>query len=767
MPIAYSLPVASIFAITLSVILPHHHTALLAEALLLGAVIFLISNRSLSRNVMIIITLTGVMIVSLYPATNFENNFGLFDDKIVGECRITGRVSDITPLENQRVRITVRLGEIKSTYFTHICKKKIYVYTDSDKCANTEPGNEIIIYGNLSRPDPALNFGDFNLRKYYYSLDVIGTCYDPRELTSVEGSFYPPALLYKIRSFTSSSLNKHQESDSAAFVNAVLTGDRSGFTDELSESIRKAGISHVTAVSGMHVSILISVIMSISNLFTKRRKTKAKAAIALLLVYMAISGFSPSVIRACIMGSCCMVGVLSGRRANSLLLLLICAAVMLFNNPYLIYNPSFMLSFISSGALSIFLPIAQRIIKKRSLLTDTLMMTVIANLATLPYVLWNFDYYSWIGLLANMVIVPLISIVFIGGMLTVFLSFIPPLAILAGSFTGGIASAIVDVTEWISALPFGQITYPLHSFFYIAAYFAFGGMVYMCFTHHRRLTTLFFIVTVLLLCSGIFSHLAEQNTFSVTYLYVGQGDSTVIRTDKGDIFLIDTGDVSVNGSSKCLEYLKNKGIRRINGIFLSHEDADHAGALDIICKSIPVERIFITENSMNFRDVSAILKTAESSDAEVIPLSSGDKVTVAGQVFEILHPNAGADNLSSNEGSMVIRMNYKNKSFLFTGDISAETEMKIAEFAKDCAVLKIAHHGSSDSTSKEFLKTISPEYAVISAGTRNSYSHPHSSVIKRLVGEFIPFFITSRDGCVQFTMRRNDDLYYKKAVYLN
>lgn len=716
--------------------------------------IIALRKRSFKIFLVLLAFLTGLIPMYICESSNTS-----FKEHIPDRCIMYGRITDITETDAETSRLTLSLRKVSNSQnYVFKTRKKVYVYCNKSLIEDAVPGYEAVVNGELTYPVPSMNFGGFNLQRYYSSVGVVATCNDPVSIKAFP-SISPISAFYKIRNFSKTAIHRHINGESADFVTAVLLGDRSGFSEKLSENSRKAGISHVTAVSGMHVSILMSIVLLLAKPFSKRRKTKAKIVMWVLIFYMILSGLSPSVIRASVMGCCCMWGVLTGKRSNSLLLLSLCAAVMLALNPYLLYNPSFMLSFISTAGLVLLLPVFQQ--KVHGTLQSIFLMTVVANIVTLPYVMWNFDFYSWIGLFSNLLIVPLISSVFMGGFLSVACSPIPFLASAAGTLTNGICSIILTTTDTIATLPFGQLYINTTNIFLPIAWYSAVLMLYFMAKRKSRQTFLCFSLVICTMCWYATLSITEKHEFSVTQLYAGQGDSAVIRIPGGNVFLIDTGDATSSGRSDCLDYLIRNDIRKIDGIILSHEDSDHAGALDLIAETIKVKNIYISENSLLFRDLSSIKSTAEKHGCRLTTVRHGDTASFGNVSFSFYSPGNPEN---SNSGSLVTLLSYRQRDFLFTGDIDSDTEDLLIPYMKKCHVLKVAHHGSENSTSEAFLKTVSPDYAVISAGVSNSHFHPHSSVTNRLRNFKTKTYVTANNGGIRFRVVPSGKIIVNKGI---
>lgn len=237
----------------------------------------------------------------------------------------------------------------------------------------------------------------------------------------------------------------------------------------------------------------------------------------------------------------------------------------------------------------------------------------------------------------------------------------------------------------------------------------------------------------------------KDDILEVHYIDVGQGDCTLIKCgDKS--MLIDAGD---NDKGTLIQnYLQKQGISRLDYVIATHPDSDHIGSMDVILYKFPCDTVIMTDVKRDTRTYRDVIKVIEDKQYKVTRPQVGDVYKLGDAEFTIIAP---VDEYSEvNNTSIGIRLSYGNNSFVFTGDAEAKAENDILAVNQmlDCDVYKVAHHGSKDSTSKEFLNAMSPAYAVISCGADNSYGHPHSRVLKELSYRGIEVYRTDEDGTV-------------------
>ncbi len=765
----YYIPLISyVLGIIFSLSVSHNLVSGSAWILTIASVLYFTVGKGASYSKRIPLSVLSFMLALLLctassrPYVRMETNFP------GSSVTVSGRIVSQPEVEGKYTKYTIKAHKIEDELRLMKTNKKIEVYLSAHKQYDLKYGDIITFSGKLTYPDPPRNFGDFNYRNYYHSKSVAGFCYEPENVLTTNGGFYLPSVFNHIKKYVSSSTEKYIGGETGEFVKAIMIDDKSGFSETLTQDIRNAGISHVTAVSGMHTSLLMSFVLLISGYFSYNRKLKAKVVIFILLFYMLLTGLSPSVIRSVIMSSCAMFGVLAGRKTDSFLLLLYAAVVMLTLNPYLCFSPSFALSFLSTAGLILLVPKINAKYKVSSPPMELFVITLVANISTLPYVIWNFGSYSWIGFVSNLIIVPLVQFVFVGGALTVLLSPLAPLGYILGLFTRGVGAAIISMTHVVSSLPFGVFEGKIRNVFYLGAYATVLLLIFYKLYENfsKKVSDKFplicYTLIVIFISSGFFTDYVSKNTFNITYLYVGQGDCAVINLPGNKNILIDTGGITGN-KSKSLTYLENNGIKHLDAIIISHSDTDHSGALEDILSSVKVDKIYLSRCSIIDGTSEIPLKLAKEYHVVTEYVSRGDSISFGNANFDFIYPPSHIRGMDSNESSMVVNVTYKGYSFLFTGDIPENVEYELAGSLPDCTVLKVAHHGSKTSTSPEFVKEVSPKYAVISAGKNNSYSHPAPITVDTLQSSGALVHITYESSSIRFCVDKNGKMKVQSA----
>jgi len=353
------------------------------------------------------------------------------------------------------------------------------------------------------------------------------------------------------------------------------------------------------------------------------------------------------------------------------------------------------------------------------------MLDVVTNIVaatTLPVLAYIFNSVSILSVITNIIVVPLVSTIFILVIITAFIPFCSFFAFIPRI----LIKYILISAKIIELIPFSSINIKSPGVLWIISYAIITILFYRFITGRKcgkpGMIALSFVICI---CSVSLSVSALK--CSVTFLDIGQGDCALIRLPGYHSCLIDTGP---NGSAS-VSALKSKGINNIDIIFISHADNDHSGALSAILRNFPTKKVVFPNYDIMSYEIITLCDIAIASGADVEFADSFSGYSFANMNMSALWPNSGISPQDRNDGSLVLKLDIKGNTFLFTGDIGTIPERYISRYA-DADVLKVAHHGSGDSSSEKFINSVSPEYSVISAGKDNFYGHPSDETLSRL-----------------------------------
>ncbi len=620
------------------------------------------------------------------------------------------------------------------------------VQLDSD--IGLEPGNRIS--------------GEFrfaftvNKSEYYQSEGIFLVAYPTGDVTldtETQPKWYHYPAIW--RADLAKKIDASFPEDTAGFAKALLIGDRSDISYEQNTAFKLSGISHIIAVSGMHVSILFGLIYLLT---ARRRVLTALIGIPAVLTFAAIAGFSPSITRAAIMQILMMLAMLWEREYDPLTALAFSALVMEAVNPMVVSSVSFQLSM--GCMLGIFLfsePIRAWLMEKSRLgrwkvkltrwFSSSLSVTLGAAVMTTPLVAWHFGCVSLIGTVTNVLVLWVISFIFYGVMAVCILAcFSPVLAAVLGCLTAIPIRFVLLTARLLSSFPLAAVyTKSVYITVWLMGAYVLLGLYFLL---KRKPAAMLTAVLVLSLICAVGLAWLEPGLWEchVTVVDVGQGQAVILRGG-GKTFLVDCGgDYDEGAADAAAETLLSMGISRLDGIFITHLDADHAGGVPYLLSRIRTDAVYLPR----MRDPRGY------TDALVELLPGGVKVIGEDTAFSYdggrLTVFAPLSYDSGNESSMCILFQTENCDILITGDRGVTGEELLLRYhtLPELEVLIVGHHGSKHSTGQALLQATRPEYAIISAGEGNRYGHPAPETLARLAAWGCQVFCTADGGSIIF-----------------
>ena len=549
-------------------------------------------------------------------------------------------------------------------------------------------------------------------------------------------SMYPTLLRQKILN----AIDRHFPTDTAFFARALLLGDRTDVDYELNTAFKVTGISHIIAVSGMHVSILASAVYLLA---AKRRYLMAVFGIPVVCLFAAVVGFTPSITRACIMQIMLLLALITDREYDPMTSLAVAALIMVGINPAVVTSVSFQLSFGCMAGIFLF---SSRIYgalasariwvyaKGRSFLgwirkwiCGSLSVTLGAMFFTTALCAYHFGAVSLVGLLTNLLTLWLVGLIFPGILIVCLLAFVcPPLAGPMAQFVSLGIRLLLSFVKWLAKFPLGAVyTQSPYVILWIVLCYA-AILLYLLIKEKRG--RVIFCTCVLALCVCLMCSWVRPNTCaaSVTVLDVGQGQSVIISA-RGRHFLIDCGgDHNETAADIAAETLLSRGIFSLDGMIVTHYDTDHAGGVEYFMTRMPVKQVYLppTEDDIHKPGI-------ESMATHAVTVSQDTQISWADCKLTVFSPVLST---SDNESGICVLFESEKCDILITGDLSilGETLLISQKQLPDVDILIVGHHGSGHSTGGKLLDAVKPEYAFISVGKDNPYGHPAEQTIQRL-----------------------------------
>lgn len=632
-------------------------------------------------------------------------------------------------------------------------------------------GSLILVRGILEEVKAPCNPGEFDSRQYYACRHI----YYFMKKASVEkkskGFSRPGQFLLDMREKFGKIFDK-AAGESAPVFRAIVLGDKGELAPETKMRYQMAGIIHILAISGLHISVLGVGLYELLMRTGLGIRLAGMVSLTVMLGYGIMTGGGVSTMRAIIMFLVSVGAKLLGRIYDMQTALSLAAVLILLDAPAYLLDGGFWLSFGAVTGVGIIAPEFCGICKVKGRLGKMFVSSLAVQVTTLPVMLWFYGEISIAGVFLNLLVLPTVGIVLGSG----------AAAALAG--LGGNAAAMLCILPgrgllWVyeglcelaEKIPFCTWVGGKPEIWQMGVYYAMLAIAVFVWKY-RNLAGAAVVLT--LLCTVVIRWRPEAD-FRITCLDIGQGDAIVVETPSGQNFLIDGG--SSNKKEICryqiLPYLKNRGVSYIEAVFISHTDNDHISGiqefLDYQAAGVSSVKIgsLVLPKWRNPPDAwKKLAESARRAGVKVLTAKSGDVFYGKNVELRVLAPGEEARGENVNEEGMVLEMVYGSFKGIFTGDIGIETEEKLLEekVLEDVSYLKVGHHGSGYSTGEVFLQTILPEFAVISVSETNTYGHPSGETMQRLQKAGAKVYCTKDRGAVTAEVSRSGTVSIKSYL---
>lgn len=592
------------------------------------------------------------------------------------------------------------------------------------------------VCGKLEEIPGPRNPGEFDSKQYYACRKIYYQMKDGEVCDKSIGYSYFGQLLQEIRQKAETILDEAAGAYAGIFQ-AMILGERGNLDAETKMQYQMAGIMHILAISGLHISF---VGMGFFRLLKKAGTGNGVAgAVSAFLIYAygVVTGGSVSAMRAVGMFLVLIGAGIAGRSYDLLSAMALSAIVLLLDAPAYLYNVSFLLSFgavIGIGALT---PEICSLLNLKKRTAKSLAGSVIVWLITLPIALHTYGEVSLAGVILNLLVLPTSGIVLASGIFAlpvgIFVIEIAKRVVFPGKCVLFFYEKLCEVVGWI---PHSTWIAGSPQLWQCAVYYVMLGVAFTGVKWGKKAASV-----ALVIFAVVFLGYHSRNGLTITCLDIGQGDCCVLKMPGGENFLIDGGSSNKKNTAvyQILPYLKNQGIAILDGIFVSHTDQDHISGIEELLElcaqkltTVRVKNLILPDWDTTGGEYEKLKMLAEQTGIRVQTVREGNLLKAKEAQIEILAPENGADGSDTNEDGMVMKVHFGKFRGLFTGDIGAETEKKLLDSMEDVDFLKVAHHGSKYSTCQGFLDVVSPEIAVISCSAKNTYGHPSADTIKKL-----------------------------------
>jgi len=725
------------------------------------------------------IFLIGIFNYSLNSKPIGDNHIANFvgDKKLTLICTVLDK--EYYP-NKEKISFKVKVKQIERGDSNIRAQGLILVNTYLGGCPY-EYGDVLKIKGRLEKPIRPKNFGEFDYKLYLarekiFSYLNIWQEKDIQKIGEDDTNFllsFSLSARDKIKEITNKTLPPPYNH----LLVGMLLGEKGFIPPYLKEVFTEAGIMHILAVSGLHVGIIAMALLFFLNMLRLPNKPKLFTLMLILIMYASITGFRPSVLRATIMFILLIGGKLLNRSRNLNISLFFAAFLILLCNPLILYDAGFLLSFMVTFSIINLSPILQGLFSKIVVwIKNPLAVSTAAWIGIFPLSAYFFNKVSIISIVSNIFIIPLTGIAVILGFATLFIGLASiPLAVIIANVNYLVLNLITLIAKSFSSLPFAFIYVAQPSVIIVILYYLTVFFIIEMFYKDtlsqkikKKAGLVVLSVTLLIIIVEVFY---PADNLKVNFINVGEGDCILIEAPNKINILIDGGGTPQSdfdvGSKIVIPYLRRKGISKIDLLILTHPHLDHLEGLLPILKRLKVDVVLDSGFICDVPEYREFISIIKEKNIPYYQTKSGDNYIFSKNMeMLILNPphTSNLDNDSDfNNHSIVVKLYYKNSNFLFTGDIEEEAEKRLLVWQNrlNSDVLKLGHHGSSTSTTLEFLDKVDPIIAVITVG-KNNFGHPSQKVIERLEDRNIKIYRTDEDGTI--IIRTNGQEYWIRTL---
>lgn len=648
-------------------------------------------------------------------------------------------------------------------------------YFSQSNSSYPQIGDTILLIGQLTSFPKATNPGQFDYQRFQRYSGIMGEMIEPKVYSISRPQFDLSRWLDKGKKAAYHYFQSHLNQKNFPLVISLLTGESGHMGDKELTKIRALGLSHLLAISGLHLGLVVMSLQKVLKLIPGLRKYHPWFLIIGIWLAVLFVGGRPSALRVGIYLTLSQVGKLLNRSVHSINLLAITAYLILLANPLTLFLLSFQLSFVVYLSILLFYEPIHYFLGRclpdhfviRSL-GESLALSLAAFLGSAPIMLYHFYQISILGIFMNLWAVPLVGIILIGTLFSLGVGLILPvggqIVIVVLDRLVGMFLRLVDYFYAFSEMTWcpGQPLLLWIGVFYLSLslgwwFFQRKGMpIRWMIREKKRIITYVLLLIGMVGLSLIFPF--QNPILEWVLLDVGQGDGMFLQLPNRFVMLVDGGGKLGNqsyymGEKIVKPFLYSRGVQKIDLICITHFDADHVQGLIPVIRDFKVGRIWMPEGSTSSY-VRIVQDLAGSKGIPITYPKKGDVYKIGDIILELLHPVRDVTYEKENDRSVVFRLLYGGRRLLFTGDLGEKEEINLVESQRELGaeLLKVGHHGSKYSTSASFLEEVDPDLALISVG-KNRYGHPSPELIKRLFDKKCDVLRTDESGAIQVMMR--------------
>ena len=582
---------------------------------------------------------------------------------------------------------------------------------------NYNLGDKVKVSGDLIKPSSNTTNYLFNYKKYLERRNIFYLL----KIKSIKKIKSNSNIYYYIK-------NKLYLGNNPYLI-TFLVGDKYLLREDVKRSFQENGISHLFAISGMHITLLSSIIDKLLKKLKLYEEKRFKITTIILFTYLLLVGLSPSILRGVLFYFLFSLNNIYYFYIKKINLFMIIISISLLINPNYIYDVGFLYSYSISLALLIY----SDKLNSNNYFVSLLKVSLISFLVSIPITLYSFNQINILGIFYNLLFVPLVSIIIFP--FTLIVSIIRPLEPIYNILTNILESISLLLNKIsIGKLIFKRLPIQIYIIYFIIIFF------YIIKQNKKILLLIIFLLLI------HFSIPYFDKSDYIKMIDVGQGDSILLHSDNKNI-LIDTGGVTTKEGiiyyNTLLPLFKSEGIKKIDYLILTHGDFDHLGEAKTIIDNFKVDKVIINNNKLNYYEKRLVNKKT---------IIGEEGLSIKLKDFYLIQLNEDLED--ENDSSEIYLMKYKNIKVLLTGDASIKSEETLLDKYDlgKINILKVGHHGSKTSTSERLLKETNPDIALISCGKDNKFNHPNIETINILNKHNIKYYRTDKQGTITINL---------------
>jgi len=665
------------------------------------------------------------------------------------------------------------------------------------------PGDRVIIRADLKRPTSFLSPGSFDFSQYLArkGIWITGFITSPLFISRISGdhSFFHRIryLPERMRNAIGKQIDQQVAPHLSGLYRAILLGDRSKVDSSLLDQFKASGVMHILAISGLHMAVIAALlfgifykVLSLSERLLLRfnvKKISAFLTLPLLIFYSFVAGSNPPVVRSVIMSIIVVMAILIDRKKSASELLAFAALIILAFSPLQLFTASFQLSFIAVAAILFVLPLLQKLLipppeqeitlsyslKITQWITAGILVSTVATLATAPLSLYYFNRISLVGPLTNLILEPLICMwsLSIGIIAIPFIFSIPPIGETLLQLGSCGLSLAIHIVQFFSTFTFSNIWLPTPPIWLL--FLTYFLLIYFAVRTAQKNTISLSGCISCILSAALFAYppselfKKQSDTFTVSFLDVGQGSATFLEYPSGYRLLIDGGGSSYLATSVgervIAQFLWEKGLSRIDAIILTHPDADHYNGLPFVLNHFSPSLIWLNSIKGHNFYFEQLLEQLAQNKIKTVIAESNTQLSQQPELIQCVANTTHWEDVlavkkqrNGENNGLVVKTCANNFCFLFPGDIGKNTEKKLIQENEREKVkadfLLSPHHGSLTSNSDLFLTTVSPVHMIVSSGKSSRRHFPHPKVEELCTKNSINLLQTANLGTIEIVM---------------